>query len=44
LRLSLDERETILRGLAQKRTFTSVAAELRGSVSTGPREVTATLA
>ena len=33
------ERETISRGLAQKRTFTSIAAELGRSVSTVSREV-----
>jgi transposase len=39
LRLSLEERETISRGLAQKRTFTAIAAELGRSVSTVSREV-----
>jgi IS30 family transposase len=39
LRLSLEERETISRGLAQKRTLTSIAAELGRSVSTISREV-----
>jgi IS30 family transposase len=40
LRLSLEERETISRGLAQKRTLTVIAAELGRSVSTISREVT----
>jgi transposase, IS30 family len=39
LRLSLDERETISRGLAQRKTFTAIAAELGRSVSTVSREV-----
>ena len=39
LRLSLDERETISRSLAQEMTFTAIAAELGRSVSTVSREV-----
>ena len=39
LRLSLDERETISRSLAQEKTFTAIAAELGRSVSTVSREV-----
>ena len=39
LRLSLDERETISRGLAQKKTLTAIAGELGRSVSTISREV-----
>jgi IS30 family transposase len=39
LRLSLDERETISRGLAQKKTLTAIATELGRSVSTISREV-----
>ncbi len=39
LRLSLDEREVISRGLAQRRTMTSIAAELGRSVSTVSREI-----
>ena len=42
VRLSLDERETIPRGLAGKMTLTAIAAELGGSVSTISREVSAT--
>jgi transposase, IS30 family len=39
LRLSLEERETISRGLAQKKTLTAIAGELSRSVSTVSREV-----
>jgi IS30 family transposase len=39
LRLSADEREAISRGLAARRTMTSIAAELGRSVSTVSREV-----
>jgi hypothetical protein len=39
LRLSLEERETISRGLAQHKTFTAIAAELGRSASTVSREV-----
>lgn len=39
LRLSLDERETISRGLAQKKTLTAIATELGRSVPTISREV-----
>jgi hypothetical protein len=39
LRLSLEERETISRGLAQKKTLTGIAGELGRSVSTVSREV-----
>lgn len=39
LRLSLEERETISRGLARKLTLTAIAAELGRSVSTVSREV-----
>lgn len=39
LRLSLDEREAISRGLAAKKTFTAIAAELGRAVSTISREV-----
>ncbi len=39
LRLSLDEREAISRGLAAKKTFTALAAELGRAVSTISREV-----
>jgi IS30 family transposase len=39
LRLSLEERETISRGLAQKKTLTAIAAELGRAVSTVSREV-----
>ena len=39
LRLSLEERETISRGLAQRMTLTAIAAELGRSVSTVSREV-----
>jgi IS30 family transposase len=39
LRLSVDERETISRGLAQKWTLTAIAGELGRSVSTVSREV-----
>ena len=39
LRLSLDERETISRGLAANRSLTSIAAELGRPVSTVSREV-----
>lgn len=40
LRLSVEEREVISRGLARKRTMTSIAAELGRPVSTVSREVT----
>jgi IS30 family transposase len=40
LRLSLEEREVISRGLAQKKTLTAIAGELGRSVSTVSREVT----
>jgi transposase, IS30 family len=40
LRLSLEERETISRGLAQHKTLTAIASELGRSVSTVSREVT----
>jgi hypothetical protein len=39
LRLSLEDRETISRGLAQKKTLTAIAGELGRSVSTVSREV-----
>jgi transposase, IS30 family len=39
LRLSLEERETISRGVAQKKTLTAIAAELGRAVSTVSREV-----
>jgi transposase, IS30 family len=39
LRLSLEERETISRGLAVKKTLTAIAAELGRSTSTVSREV-----
>lgn len=39
LRLSLEERETISRGLAAKRTLTAIACELGRPVSTVSREV-----
>jgi IS30 family transposase len=39
LRLSLDEREAISRGLAQRKTLTAIAAEIGRSVSTVSREV-----
>jgi IS30 family transposase len=39
LRLSLEEREMISRGLAQKKTFTAIAVDLGRSVSTVSREV-----
>jgi transposase, IS30 family len=39
LRLSLEEREVISRGLAQRRTMTAIAAELGRSVSTVSREI-----
>ena len=39
LRLSLEERETISRGLAQKKTLTAIAGELGRSVSTVSREL-----
>lgn len=39
LRLSLEERETISRGLAQRKTLTAIAAELGRSTSTVSREV-----
>ncbi|TFC93291.1 IS30 family transposase [Cryobacterium breve] len=39
LRLSLDERETISRGLAARRSLTAIAAELGRPVSTVSREV-----
>jgi IS30 family transposase len=39
LRLSLDEREAISRGLAARKTFTTIAAELRRAVTTITREV-----
>lgn len=39
LRLSVEERETISRGLAQRRTLTAIAAGLGRSVSTVSREV-----
>ena len=37
LQLSLEERETISRGLAQKKTLTAIAGELGRSVSTVSR-------
>lgn len=40
LRLSLEERETISRGMAQKKTLTAIASELGRSTSTVSREVT----
>ena len=40
LRLSLQEREVISRGLAQRRTMTSIAAELGRSVSSVSRQIT----
>lgn len=39
LRLSLEEREIISRGLAQRQTLTAIAAELGRAVSTVSREV-----
>jgi IS30 family transposase len=39
LRLSLDEREAISRGLAARKTFTTIAAELGRAVTTITREV-----
>src|SRR3954471_6659362 len=39
LRLSLEERETISRGLAQRKTLTVIAAELGRAASTISREV-----
>jgi hypothetical protein len=39
LRLSLEDRETISRGLAQQKTLTAIAAELGRSASTVSREV-----
>lgn len=39
MRLSLEERETISRGLAQNKTLTAIAAELGRAVSTISREV-----
>ena len=39
LRLSIEERETISRGLARKLTLTAIAAELGRSVTTVSREV-----
>jgi IS30 family transposase len=39
LRLSLEERETISLGLAQRKTLTAIAAELGRSTSTVSREV-----
>jgi|SRR5215217_5195114 len=39
LRLSMEDRETISRGLAQKKTLTAIAGELGRSVSTVSREV-----
>src|SRR4051794_40150372 len=39
LRLSIEERETISRGLARRLTLTAIAAELGRSVSTVSREV-----
>jgi transposase, IS30 family len=39
LRLSLQERELISQGLAQRRSFTAIAAELGRAVSTVSREV-----
>ena len=39
LRLSLEEREAISRGLAQRKTLTAIAEQLGRSVSTVSREV-----
>ncbi len=39
LRLSMEERETISRGLAKRQTLTAIAAELGRSVSTVSREI-----
>lgn len=39
LRLSVEERESISRGLAQRKTLTAIAAEVGRAVSTGSREV-----
>jgi len=39
LRLSLDEREAISRGLAARKSFTTIAAELGRAVTTITREV-----
>jgi IS30 family transposase len=39
MRLSLEERETISRGLAQRKTLTAIATELGRSTSTVSREV-----
>jgi transposase, IS30 family len=42
LRLSLEERETISRGLEQRKTLTAIAAELGRSTSTVSREMART--
>ena len=44
LRLSLEDRETISRGLAQKKTLTAIAGELGRSMSTVSQEVAGTAA
>lgn len=44
LRLSLEERETISRGLAQKRTFTAIATELVGRFLPSPVRLLGTAA
>ncbi|WP_104197265.1 helix-turn-helix domain-containing protein [Cryobacterium sp. M15] len=44
LRLTLDDRESISRGLAASRSLTAIAAELRRPVSTVSRECSAIVA
>jgi hypothetical protein len=44
LRLSVDERELISRGLAARKTFTAIAAELGRAVTTSPGRLPATAA